>query len=165
MSESVATLSAKLERGTLPERVAAAEQLARLGTQAQVAIVTLVRATADDNEDVRSWANTALEECGPPRSADLPALVDLLDHASLDVAHSAALLLGRLGGDGADAVEALTRALGHHHELVVRERAAWALGKIGVGSPPVCDALRQAVDAGPPRLARLAATALEQVSA
>src|SRR5262245_949175 len=47
-------------------RVAAAEELARLGESAQTAAVPLVKAMGDSEGGVRDWALAALESLGPP---------------------------------------------------------------------------------------------------
>ena len=66
-----------------------------------------------------------------PRPADASALAALVNKPSLDVAYWAATLLGRLESQAAPAVPQLAEALDRHTESTVRERAAWALGKIG----------------------------------
>ena len=93
----------------------------------------------------------------------IAALATLLGNENADVGYWAAALLGRLGVEAASVVPALASAVSDSVEMSVRQRAAWALGKIG---PPACDALdalRQAAASSNPRLARLAQRAVDQL--
>ena len=144
-------------------RAKAAEQLSRLGPDAQAAAIPLVRACADAAEELRQWATAALEELGPPAVSDLDALASLLDEEHADVGYWAATLLGRLGQEGAPAVGPLVEALSANPAIRVRQRAAWALGKIGPPSQAATGALREAAASADPRLARLAQRAIEQI--
>eukprot|EP00913_Durusdinium_trenchii_P008865 g8331.t1 len=98
---------------------------------AQPAAVELALATADDDEEVREWAVSALEELGPPAVESVGRMAELLSHRENDVAYWGATLLGRLGDAATPAVAALTSLLADHQEIAVRQRAAWALGEIG----------------------------------
>ncbi len=129
-----------------------------------VAAVPLVQACGDQDEEVRGWAVTALEELGPPPVADLAALASLLADQNADVGYWAATLLGRLGEDAAPAVPALASALSGSKHSSVRQRAAWALDKLGPPATGALDALRQAADDDDLRLARLAGRAIEQIT-
>jgi HEAT repeat protein len=145
------------------QRANAAEHLSRLGSDARAAAVPLVRACADESEDVREWVTAALEELGPPSANDVSALATLLGNENADVGYWAATLLGRLGPEAVSAVPALASAVSDSVEMSVRQRAAWALGKIG---PPACDALdalRQATVSSNSRLARLAQRAVARL--
>ena len=140
-------------------RAQAAENLCRAGADAVVAASDLVRACSDE-EAVRDWAVAALEDLGPPPSEQLPALTELLTSSNSTVAYWAATLLGRLGPAAKAAESALTSVLTQSTDTSVRERAAWALGKIGVTSATAVSALKEASQVGNPRLARLAQAAL-----
>ena len=145
-------------------RAAAAEHLARLGEGARGAAVPLARAAGDASESVREWAVAALEGVGPPAAEDLTALRQLmLQDATDDAAYWAVTLAGRLGVDASAAVPELIRLLGAADPVAVRQRAAWALGRIGPAAAEAESALRQASDSDDPRLARLASAALEQI--
>jgi HEAT repeat protein len=147
------------------ERTAAAEELARLGESAQLAAVPLVRAMGDEDGTVRDWGLAALESLGPPRAEDTVELVVLLADAKLNIAYWAATLLGRLGAD-ADAtkvVPALVEAFTSHPDLAVRERAAWALGRIGRAASAALPALRTAAGDSKLRLSRLAGEAIAKI--
>ena len=156
-------LAQTLESGELAARRDAAEQLAQLGEEARPAAVSLVLATATDDEDLREWAVGALEGLGPPDDTDASRLAELLKHEQLDVAYWAATLLGRLGEQASSTVPALVSALNGHPEPAVRERAAWALGKMGSEAAPAKDDLAQAAKSSNARLAKLAQTALEHI--
>ena len=162
----ISQLSAQLSHSKVSNRSKAAEQLARLGMEARGAAVPLVRAVADEDESVREWAAAALEELGAPSPEDATALASLLNANQTDTAYWAATLLGRLEDKAAGAVPAITAALQQSPHRAVRERAAWALGQIGVSTPTTVDALRQAAAEEPrlARLARLAQAALQRLT-
>lgn len=159
----VNSLANALSHGTPEERVAAAEALARLGAEASPAAVAIVQALEIDDEGLRDWLVAALEELGPPAAADVPALAALVKKSSLDAAYWAATLLGRSESQAASAVPQLAESLDKHAESTVRERAAWALGKIGPAAAAARGSLEAAAKGGNARLARLAGEALSQI--
>jgi len=163
MSTDVSQLAAALNHADPAQRSRAAEQLSRLGPDAQPAAVALARACGDPAEEVREWATAALEEMGSPSLADLEALASLLGHDSPDVAYWAATLIGRLGEEAAPAVASLASAVSGDLPVTVRQRAAWALGKIGPPAAASLDVLRQAAEDPDARLARLAQRAIDQI--
>lgn len=145
------------------DRAAAAEQLARLGSEASAAAVALVRASGDREASVRDWAVAALEELGPPPENEIEPLAALATNPDLNIAYWACTLLGRLKAASAAAVPQLIDALAKHDDLAVRQRAAWALGQIGPAAKAATPALEQAARSGDARLTRLARAALEAV--
>ena len=153
MCTQIAQLMSALTSRLPQQRAHAAEQLSRLGPDARPAAVLLARASADGSEEVREWVTAALEELGPPPASDAHALAALVDNENADVAYWAATLLGRLGAEAAPAVPALASALSASVAMSVRQRAAWALGKIGPPARDALDALRQAAASDNPRLA------------
>jgi HEAT repeat protein len=159
---AVTALIAALVSEDSRQRADAAMKLAQSPEPAVEAAVPLVRACGDEDEQVREWAAGALEELGAPAATDVPALVELLNEQAGDVAYWAATLLGRLGPDAAAAVPPLAAALVHHPQMNARQRAALALGEIGVaaGARP---ALEHAAASDDPRMARLARQALERL--
>lgn len=163
MSADISQLAAALNHPDASERSKAAEQLAGRGSEARDAAVDLVRACGDPAEEVRQWATAALEELGPPRPADVATLARLVDDENPDVGYWAATLLGRLEGEAAPAVAALTAVLSGSAEIQVRQRCAWALGKIGLPAAAAVATLRQAAAGDDPRLARLAQRAIDQI--
>jgi HEAT repeat protein len=159
MTTDLSALVFSLRSGDPDERQAAAEKLSQLGPAAQPAAVALVEACERDDE-ARESAVAALEELGPPPATDVMKLASLLQHPALDVAYWAATLLGRLEVQAAPAADDLIRALRSHAELAVRQRAAWALGKIGPAAIAAQEALRAAAAGSDPRLASLAREAI-----
>ena len=162
MPQDVSQLMDALGSASAADRLEAPRQLARAGESARGAAVPLVRAMGDEEEEVREWAASALEEMGPPSHDDVPALGELLSSKTAsDVRYWAATLLGR--AQDARAVEPLIQALSSD-DLAVRERAAWALGRIGPAARAAIEPLRAAASSDQARLARVASRALEQVS-
>ncbi len=163
MSQSTDTLAASLSSAETATRREAAESLARLGTDAARAAIQLVKACGDSDEQVRDWAVEALEELSAPDVSTESELQSLVNDDSLDVAFWATTLLGRLESEAAAAVETLAKAIINHPELVVRQRAAWALGKIGNAASSAVPQLEQASTSDDARLARFATSALASI--
>ena len=141
-------------------RRAAAEALAG---NAASAILPLVEACGDADEQVQESANAALEECGPPPLEVAPQLAALLPHPG-PIGYWAATLLGRLQADAADWASGLAEAVGNNRDASVRQRAAWALGRIGPPASAAVPALEAASHDADARLARLSAEALEKIN-
>jgi len=114
----------------LAARREAARQLSLHADQAQVAAVALVMAVSDEDESVREWAVSTLEDLGPPAIGDLPELIRLADDAFPDIAWWAITLLGRLGREAAACVDVLARRSQDESSPEVRQRALWALRRI-----------------------------------
>jgi HEAT repeat protein len=163
MSTDTDSLVADLKSTEAEIRATAAEQLCRLEEGAREAALPLVMAAGDDDERVRDWAAAALEELGPPSTADVQSLENALADEHADRAYWAATLLGRLEGKAADSVGSLEKALTEHSVSQVRQRAAWALGKIGPEAGSAIAALQEAATSEDARLARLASRAIEQI--
>lgn len=145
----------------IPElRREAVRAIAALGPAAVSALPTLVRATRDENEEVRFWAVTAIGGMGPEARGAAPALVTVMADDVRRVQEAARRALEGLGPAAtsvllpvlrhrdpwlrANAAEAIgvvrdTRgrvvpeliALLADDSLWVRASAAWALGQIG----------------------------------
>ena len=164
MSDKIAQFVGELRSVDHTHRAAAAEALCRLGGEAQRAAVALVRACGDESEEVRQWAGEALENLGPPAASDAVELANLIDADSGDVAYWAVSLLGRLGEEAQVALPAMARALETHASMAVRQRAAWALGKLGPAAAGALAPLRVAAASDDARLARLATRAIESTS-
>lgn len=145
-------------------RAQAARALAHSQAPLQTAILSLVCAAGDRDDEVRMWAAEALEMAGCPHRSDVRSLAELLTReVDGEVAYWAATCLGRLGPQAAPAVDALLATLIGSSYLPVRERAAWALGRIGPAACPAASALDALTDSGFPRLSRLAISALESI--
>lgn len=143
-------------------RAFAAESLCYAGTDSVGAATGLVAACGDD-DSVRRWAVAALEDLGPPQSDSRERLDALVTSPNALVAYWAATLLGRLGVSAVASQSILAGVLLNSEDVSVKERSAWALGKLGATTDIAVSALKQAVDSGNSRLARLALAALPPV--
>ncbi|MCE9605013.1 MAG: hypothetical protein K8U03_08940 [Planctomycetia bacterium] len=131
----VAAWLIQLKSTSAGQRADAARHFATLGEHvaAVAAAIPLVEACADSDDQVRQWAEAALESFGPPRVKDVVPLAALAGRENLSQAFWAATLLGRLGQCAAGACDALQQVAATHADAAVAKRAAWALGKIGTG--------------------------------
>ena len=163
MSQDISAMIRSLVTPDVATRRTAAESLARVAPDAVNAAVPLVKACGDDDEEVRNWAIAALEELPAPAVSDAATLESLINSDSLDVAFWATTLLGRMEQGAASTVPTLATAVVAHPELVVRQRAAWALGKVGKLAATAVPQLESATTSDDPRLARFAASALESI--
>lgn len=162
-NQDIAALQRRLSAANADERADAAERLCRAGEAASVAAADLVRACGDADDRVREWAAAALEELGSPPTDATKSLTELAGSSDPLVAYWAVTLLGRSGASAASAATLLAGLVDGATDMAVRQRAAWALGKIGTGASAVRDALARAAGNSDPRLARLAAEALTLV--
>lgn len=164
MSEDVNSWINDLSAAEPARRLRAAENLARLGEAARGAAVPLARTAGDPSESVREWAVAALEGLGPPDREDLSALQQMVLTAEHDDSvYWAVTLIGRLGAVASPAVPVLAKTLQEANSVAVRQRSAWALGRIGPDAAAARQTLEQASGSDDPRLARLAANALQQI--
>lgn len=159
----VVDLAGRLASATADDRLAAAERLAQAGEEAAAAAVPLVRGCGDADERVREAAVAALEDMGPPPADVIGQLGELVGHRDPLVAYWAATLLGRAGEDAAATVPVLAACVGSSADMSVRQRAAWALGRMGPAALPAKDALQTARADADQRLARLAAEAIDAI--
>lgn len=155
----IAQWRGELKSDDVATRAAAAEQLSQTGPDAADAAVELVEACGDD-ESVQQWAVAALEEMGPPSPEAASRLEPLVTDDHPLIGYWAATLLGRLGPAAADHQRGLAQGLQPSRDPAVRERSAWALGKIGVTDPEAIQALQAAAREDAPRLQKLANDAL-----
>jgi HEAT repeat protein len=162
-SPDVVALSKQLASTNAEQRAAAAEQLSQAGEEAAAAAVPLVTACGDADDRVRELAVAALEDLGPPLAADIPTLIKLVDSPDPLAAYWAITLLGRSGKNAAEAVAVLVACVESSADLSVRQRAAWALGKIGPSASAARGTLKRAAGQGDERLARLANEALQAI--
>jgi HEAT repeat protein len=159
---TISMLIQQLASDDVQQRRRAAEALAQ---QPDIAPATLVltQACGDHDEQVQEWAVAALENLGTPPVDYAADLAGLLNHPAGLVGYWAATLLGRMGEDAASAKEALASTLSGTAEIAVRQRAAWALGKMGPAAADAAHVLRQASQSSDARLRRLAMQALTQI--
>jgi HEAT repeat protein len=164
----------QLQSQQFSDRLGAAEYAAQHPEQCRHLAAALAAAAGDANDSVAMAAAEALEMLGAPPPALLPELLQLaqssisrphslIASADGETAYWAVTLIGRLGPVAAPATECLTQVLNTSIHLPVRERAAWAIARIGTAAASATGALRQAAASGPPRLKRLATQALESV--
>ncbi len=119
---------------------------------------------SDPDDEVSAMASDLLESSLSPDVNELKALITLLRSAKDgEMEYWAATCIGRLGPAAADASASLAQCLLDSSFLAARERAAWALSQIGSGAKQAINALRQIGPEDPPRLQRLAATALQSI--
>ncbi len=163
MSNDIQTLIQQLSAQSPAQHATAAEALARMGRDAQPAALSLVSLLRTADAPTREWCAAALEDIGPPLAAQIPELMKLADDKSLDAAYWAITLLGRAGNDAAPAVSTLIHTVQESQEPVLRERATWALGKLGPVATSAVPALREAAESNEPRLMRLAKQALDAI--
>jgi HEAT repeat protein len=162
MTSDIASCIADLGSGDAARRRSAAERLARWGELPRGTAAALARACGDADAEVRDLAAGALEDLGAPSAEDLPELLPLVRDENANIAYWAVTLIGRLGPEAAPAVTPLVAALSVA-PINVRERSAWALGQMGPAARAAREALRRESSSNAPRLARLAAEALQRI--
>jgi HEAT repeat protein len=163
MSKSVDQLCSELRNPDVAVRRAAAQQFAESPEASHDGCLTLLDAIEDDDEQVREWVSAAFEGMEAPDASAVPTLMKYLASEQSGGSYWAATLLGRLGPQASPATEALVAALLDHGSLATRERAAWAIGKIGAAAKSAIPALQQMLQSGMPRLSRLAETAIQSI--
>lgn len=77
----------------------------------RTALPALIKATTDQDADVRAWSAHALAEIGPNAVEAVPALIKLLKDPSEGPRNTSAIALGSIGPGASEAVPALTEAL------------------------------------------------------
>jgi HEAT repeat protein len=127
-------------------RVTAAEAVWKYTGRADRTIPVLVDGLGVGEPLARRWAARALGDARPEHGAEvLPALRDRLGDDDLQVRTFAAEAIWNIGGDGHVAVVALVDVLrDRNHPGRARERAAYALGRIGPAARDAAQALREA---------------------
>jgi HEAT repeat protein len=128
---------------------------------------TVAMLSGSENDEVRMWAAEAMETAVQPAAADIKALIDLMA-ASPDgeVCYWSATMIGRLGVQGAETVEALERCLLNSNYLAAKERAVWALSQVGPDAVAALPALRTVIDEPDrhPRLTRMATEVIRRLT-
>lgn len=104
--------------------------LTDVGPPAKDAVPKLTELLADkEHEEIRLAAANALRAIGPAAKAAVPALITALGDEQQDVRSTAALALGFIGPDAADAADELQQATQSDNELT-KVAALWALEKV-----------------------------------
>ena len=152
----------------------AAEALAEMGPAARAAEPALLEALHDRYfAAYRADYALALLKIDPAAAkAAVPALIDVLDHknhavylpeqVAAAVRKQAASALGQFGGDAAEAVPALARAL-EDMDAGVRQEAAKTLGALGMQARPAVAALQKALTDSDAAVRTEAARALQKI--
>lgn len=162
-SSALAVLKLALAHSDSARRLAAVKSLADLPTGTSVASLA-IPLVSDPDDQVSAMASDLLESSISPNLNELKDLISLLRSAKDgEMEYWAATCIGRLGPAAADASASLAQCLLDSSFLAARERAAWALSQIGSGAKQAINALRQIGPEDPPRLQRLAATALQSI--
>lgn len=138
------------------------KQLMEYAQHPELALQNLAELLAlldSEDESIQIQSNDALENCGVPRSSDVPFLCQQLKSGSSSCVYWACTLLGRLGNESTAAktiqsdlcVVIQDESLG----LSARERAAWAAGELGAVDVPFRKCIEPIISNAPPRLKRL----------
>lgn len=151
-----------LSGSDLNRRRAAAQHFLRDGVPDE-AVAALVRASGDPDELVRESVVAALEELSSPPVTIITRVIPLLEHPGPDVSYWAATVIGRMGRAAGEAATPLARLLQSDAAAASRQRAAWALERIGPAAASALPALQEAAQQGDPRLARLARGAIAAI--
>jgi HEAT repeat protein len=136
----------------------AAEALGQLGSSAKPAVDRLSKALGDEDPEVRVHAAVALWRIEKNPKA-FPVLEELLGKGNAATAHLAAVGLGQIGGENAEAAASLVRAL-DHADADVRRAASRSLGRIGAKALPV---IRITLAKGTEEARRMAVEALGEM--
>ncbi len=130
--------------------------------------LNLLLTLLDSNDETeQNCASDLLENCGVPSREDIPFLCKQLNSSRSSRVYWCSTLLGRLGPamDDPNVRRRIQTDLSgvindESIELSARERAAWAIGELGVIDPACRKVLERHVEKAPPRLKRLLETAL-----
>lgn len=164
--ESLNALKSELASHDTERRRAAIRQIAQDGSNPFGITAAVILLVADADEETRGWACEALESVIVPAPDEVSGLIELLrDKSDGEIEYWSATMLGRLGAIAGAATPVLANCMLDSRCLAARERAAWALSEIGPPARSAMNALRQIGPEDPPRLQRLAATAIQSVVA
>ena len=141
----------------------AAELLSQNVDVAVDVATALVQHVGDDDRVVAEYCVATLEELGPPPASQLDDLACLASAENTDVAYWAVTLIGRCGVAAVGQAQLLGELVASDAATNVRERAAWALGRIGPAASAALPQLESAARASPESLARAVAKALEAI--
>jgi len=146
LKKRIKLLIANLESPDALDRIRAAENLAKIGLEAKVAVPTLIEALKEPNADVQLAVINALRMIGFETEAVVPSLIALLKSPNSLFKQIVARMLGDIGSGAEAAVPALIDVLKNEDELdFVCAEAACALGMIGQGKKDVIDASIEAL--------------------
>jgi HEAT repeat protein len=153
-----------LKSAPLATKIAVAELLGELRSDAAPAVAALVQLSSENQPALQATIARTLGEIAENSEAALPALSKLATNAAPTVRTQALLALGRFGGRAADQVATLQSAL-KDAEPAVRMAAAEALAELGSAAAPAIAALSEALKDAEGAVTIRAAEALGRIGA
>lgn len=159
----ISDLGKMLASDQLQQRRQAAELLSQNADVAVDVAVELVRAVGDDDRQVADYCVATLEEMGGPAASQLEDLSQIAAGENAETAYWAATLMGRAGVTACEYATLLGDIVASDAQPQVRERAAWAIARIGPAAVSAKPQLESCTDAEPNSLARAVAKAIEAV--
>ncbi len=165
-------LSNRLESPQLEMRRRAIREVFESRSVPSGSIVAVLRLVADRDDQVRGWACESLDrfvsaspEYVSATSEELAAVIAELRRTNDgEIQYWATTLLERIGPAAAAATAVLADVLLDSSCLAARERAAKTLAILGPAARPALNSLRQIGSDDPPRLRRLAESAIAAMS-
>ncbi len=162
--ESLTALKNELSHDDAERRCAAMRKLSQSGRKQSGVTANVILLVVDNNEEVRDLAVEALESSVMPTPNEVHELIQVLrETKDGEIEYWTATMLGRLGVVASGATAVLASCLLDSPYLAARERAAWALSEIGPAARSAMNALRQIGPEDPPRLQRLASSAIQSL--
>jgi len=123
-------LAEELSSDSVGDRRRAAKMLAMLEEQSAPACLTLLHAVADPDEQVREWVYEAIENFGPPPTADRESICNLACSAEADTRFLALKVLARLREQASDTASELVKRSSVEAEPIVLTQMLKTLAKI-----------------------------------
>ena len=115
--------------------------------------------------ECRLAAIESLESLGTPVESAVAIYAQALSHSDAEIRFEAERCLGWHGTTSAPALPQLLDCLSNDPDANMRQGAAEALGEIGIGTPRVIDALREAKRDSNPHVRLYAQDALRKLGA
>lgn len=159
----ISDLGEMLASDQIEQRRRAAELLSQNADVAIDVAVALVRAAGDDDRQVAEYCVATLEEMGEPSASQLEELSQLATAANEESAYWAATLMGRAGVQACEFAVLLGDIVASDAAPQVRERAAWAIARIGPSAKAARPQLESCTGAEPSSLARAVTKAIEAI--
>ena len=165
MASEAEELFVRLQSADVAVRRTAAESLSRIAADLAADAEAIVAACRDEDEQVREWLFAALEELPAPPAGCAESLSALLGDQNTNVVYWAVTLLGRMQAAAAPGVPNLSAVLAAHPQITLRQRAAWALGKMGPAAETARRPLEEAAASDDDTLAKFSQLALRSLDA
>jgi HEAT repeat protein len=157
---------ANLDLPAAEDRIAAAEALGNIGTEAEKAVPVLIRSLRDKDWRVRAASAEGLAKIGSSPGEIVPELGRVLEDEKQDhVLQVLVKALGEFRGDSKEFVPQLCSKLHTRDNKNVRQAAATALGKIGKAAKEVTPELIKVLSDDDWDVAESATKALGQIGA